>query len=373
MQGFEPLKDIIEIKAFSPWEHTYDLSEISLPVEKIPPVPKFRQSLRDIRNLLHGRDGNLYRKVDFFLPQFEKRLRNYDIIHVNEIFSKSTYVGARVKEKYGIPLVTTVWENIPFFDRGDDISRFIFNIAYPLIDLFITTTERGKSVLKLEGVPEEKIRVIYPGIEVDRFSPKPPDESLRKSLGIASDDKVILFAGRIVYKKGIYTICQAVREIKRLHPGIHLKAIMLGRGPEEAKLKEYIKDLGLGKDVILYGHLSYKELPSFYNLSDIFVLPSIPTDSWQEQFGFVLAEAMTAGKPIITTLTGAIKEVVGGSAILIPPDDYLSLARTIVSLLGDEIMCKELGQKARQIALARYDARATSRKMLKVYEDILSV
>lgn len=372
MQAFEPLKDIIEIKAFSPWEHTYDLSEISLPIEKIPPVSKFRQSLRDIRNLLHGRDGKLFRKADFFFPQFEKRLRYFDIIHVNEIASKSTYVGARIKEKYKIPLVTTVWENIPFFDRENDISKFIFKTAYPLIDIFITPAERGKSALKLEGVPEEKIRVIYPGIESDRFTPEPPDTNLQKSLGITNKDKVILFAGRIVYKKGIYTLCQAVKEIKRHNPNISLKAIMLGKGPEESRLKGYIKDLGMEKDIILRGYVPYRELPGFYNLCHIFVLPSIPTDSWQEQFGFVLAEAMTAAKPIITTLTGAIPEVVGDGAVLIPPDDYIALARTIASLIGDENMCKDLGEKARRIALAKYDARDTAQKMLKVYKDILS-
>jgi len=242
-----------------------------------------------------------------------------------------------------------------------------------MIDVFIAPTELSKNVLKLEGIPEEKIKVIYPGIEVEKFSPKPPDESLQESLGINSEDKVILFAGRFVYKKGIYTLCQAIREIKRHNPQICLKVIMLGKGPEEARLKAYIKVLELEKDVILNIDIPYRDMPKFYNLCHVFVMPSIPTDSWQEQFGFVLAEAMTAGKAIITTLTGAINEVVGDGAILIPPDDYLSLARNIVSLLGDEKMCKSLGEKARRIALARYDARDTAQKMLKVYEDILSI
>jgi glycosyltransferase involved in cell wall biosynthesis len=373
MQSFEPLRDIIEIKAFSPCKHTYDLSEISLPIEKLPPVSKFRQSLRDIKNLLRGREGRLYKKADFFLPQFEERLRSYDIIHVNEIASKSSYVGAMVKKKYGMKLIATVWENIPFFDRTDEISRFIFKIAYPCIDFFITPTERGKEVLKLEGVPEEKIRVIYHGIEVERFSPCPPDEGLKKSLGIAPEDKVMLFAGRIVYKKGIYALCQAVKEIKRVNPGIRLKTIMIGKGPEQEKLKQYIKDLKLEKDIVLYGHIPYKNLAQFYNLCHIFVLPSIPTDSWQEQFGFVLTEAMAAGKPIITTRTGAIPEVVGDGAILIPPDDYQSLAKSMMRLLNDENLCISLGEKARQIVIAKYDIQKASREFLSLYENILSL
>lgn len=370
MQSFEPLKDKIEIKAFSPWKHTYDLSEIGLPVEKIPPVPKFTQTLRDIRNLLRGKDGNLYRKADFFLPQFEKRLRHYTIIHVNEISSKSSYVGAQLKKKYGMKLVSTVWENIPFFDRVDDISKFIFEIACPLIDIFITPTERGKCVLKLEGIAEDKIRVVYPGIDLNRFWPIPPDTSLQKTLGLAERDKVILFAGRLVYKKGIYTVCQAIREIKRIDSGLSIKAIMAGRGPEEEKLKQYINMLGLEKDILLCGHLPYEKMPLVYQLSHLFVLPSIPTDSWQEQFGFVLAEAMAAGKPIITTSSGAIPEVVGDGALVIAPDDYILLARSIIGLLKDENLQKRLGEKARAIASARYDMQKTSQQILSIYTSL---
>ena len=373
MQGFEPLKGVIEIKAFSPWKHEFDLAEISLPVERIPPPSKLSQVLRDLQNLAHGRKGNLFRKADFFLPQFEKSLRYYDIIHVGEISSKSSYVGARLKEKYGMKLVATVWENIPFFDVGDDLKKFIYDLACRRIDLFIVPTERGKEVLKLEGIPEEKIKVIYPGIEIERFSPQPPDTHLQKALGLSKEDKIILFAGRMVYKKGIYTLVQAIKEIKRTNPGIPLKVIMLGKGPEEEKLKNYIRILGLEKDFIIYGHVPYEKIPLFYNLSHLFVLPSIPTDSSQEQFGFVLAEAMAAGKAIITTFTGSIPEVVDDAAILVPPDDYLALARTIASLFADEKKRIGLGEKARTMALAKYDSRDTARKMLKAYESILSL
>lgn len=373
MQAFEPLKDIIEIKAFSPWKHEFDLAEISLPLERIPQPSKLSQVLRDLQNLSRGRKGNLFRKADFFLPQFEERLRPYDIIHVGESFSKSSYVGARLKEKYGMKLVATVWENIPFFDVGDDIKRFIYELACPLIDLFIASTERQREVLKLEGISEEKIQVIYPGIKVDRFFPGLPDPHLQKSLSLNSEDKCILFAGRILYKKGIYTLAQAIKEIKRTNPKIPLKVIMVGNGPEEEKLKNYIRTLGLEKNFILCGHVPYEKMPLFYNLAHLFVLPSIPTDSSQEQFGFVLAEAMAAGKAIITTFTGSIPEAVDDAAILVPPDDYLALARAIVSLLEDKTKCASLGEKARSTALAKYDNRNTARKMLKAYESILSL
>lgn len=373
IQSFEPLKDLIEIKAFSPWEHSYDLSEISLPIERLLPVPKFRQAGRDLRNLLRRQKGNLYRKADFFLPQFEERLRRYDIIHVNEISSKSSYVAARVKEKYGMKLAATVWENIPFFDIGDELKRFIYEIACPIIDLFITPTERGREVLKLEGIPEEKIKVVYHGIELDRFSSRPADEELRQSLGLANRDKVILFTGRIVYKKGIYTLVQAIKEIKRVEPSLPLKVIMAGKGPEESRLKSYIRDLKLEKDFLLQSHVPYDRMPLFYNLADIFVLPSIPTDSWQEQFGFVLVEAMTGSRAIITTLSGAIPEVVGEGAMLIPPDDYLALAGAIRRLLGDEELRRSLGEKARALALDRYDNRKSARQILSLYENILSL
>ena len=60
-----------------------------------------------------------------------------------------------------------------------------------------------------------------------------------------------------------------------------------------------------------------------------------------------VAEAMVSGKAIITTLSGAIPEVVGEAAVLVPPDDYLALARAISSVLGDKARCATLGEKAR--------------------------
>jgi len=117
--------------------------------------------------------------------------------------------------------------------------------------------------------------------------------------------------------------------------------------------------------------VSYDEMPQVYRMADIFVLPSYPTMTWQEQFGMVLIEALASGKPVISTMSGGIPEVLGDAGILIPSGDYFQLAENILRLMKDDNLRDALGKKALKIAEELYDAKKNGMQFNSILENRL--
>ena len=101
-----------------------------------------------------------------------------------------------------------------------------------------------------------------------------------------------------------------------------------------------------------------------------FVLPSVPTQSWEEQFGMVLAESMACGKAIISTRSGAIPEVVGDAGVVVAPADYHALAAAIMDLLLDDRRRDRLGVQAAERARALFDPQQFANNVLRKYEEL---
>jgi glycosyltransferase involved in cell wall biosynthesis len=111
-------------------------------------------------------------------------------------------------------------------------------------------------------------------------------------------------------------------------------------------------------------------MPGIHNLADIFVLPSLPIRTWQEQFGYVLAESMACGKAIVSTMSGSIPEVVGDAGILVQPNDFVSLAQALEQLLVDADLRRSYGRRARQRAEDLFDANKVSATLRRHYDSL---
>jgi glycosyltransferase involved in cell wall biosynthesis len=105
-----------------------------------------------------------------------------------------------------------------------------------------------------------------------------------------------------------------------------VELLVVGSGPEEARLRRYADDLGLSGAVEFRATVPYDDMPALYASAAAVVLASLPTRGWEEQFGMVLVEAMAAGAPVVAAASGAIPEVVGGRGTLFPPGDWRALA-----------------------------------------------
>ncbi|MBI4548507.1 MAG: glycosyltransferase family 4 protein [Ignavibacteriae bacterium] len=367
MQLFLPLTDAYEMTAFVSQSHYFEINEIPIEIRRLFSVGQLLRA-RILRKPMIGFFGDYHD-----LLGLKNALRGFDIVHSRDTAYYDTYQAARAKASCGFKFVVTVWENIPFLNNNnvaEKHKKFIFNEA----DLLLSVSERAKEVLLLEGAPEHKIKVLMPGIDCQHFRSMSKDRDLLQKFKCRDDDFVVLYVANLYREKGIFELLFAFRMmLNRNKSGRKLKLLIVGQGKERKKVLYWIEKLSLQRDAFLIGSYPYEIMPKIHNLADVFILPSLPSPTWQEQFGYVLIESMACGKPIISTMSGSIPEVVGDAGILVQSNDFVSIQRVIEAFLNDECMRHEYGMRARLRAEKHFDSRKVSAQLRKLYGELYPV
>ncbi|MGQ9515514.1 MAG: glycosyltransferase family 4 protein [Thermoproteota archaeon] len=364
MQNYEPITRH-DITAFCIVGNLYDTTNINL--KKV-----FLKSLEEaVRHPFHRYWTFLLRKFGYryHMIGLVKLLAKFEVVHTTDTWYAFSYQAALAKNRYGTRLVVTQWENIPFALEDKPLVRHVKKLVKNNADLFLAVSNSSKKALLIEGVPKEKIYVVPMGVDVKLFHPMDKDKELCSKLGLADDDTVFLFVGRLVEEKGILDLIMAYSSITHDFPS-RTKLIIVGEGNLRARAKYLACRLGLERSIIFIGSQPYDVMPQFFSIADIFVLPSVPTRTWEEQFGMVLVEAMASGKPLISTLTGAIPEVVGPAGLLVPPRQPYRLYEAMRELAVSRQKREELGKIARSIVLEKYDSRHIAETLSRIYDGI---
>jgi glycosyltransferase involved in cell wall biosynthesis len=145
--------------------------------------------------------------------------------------------------------------------------------------------------------------------------------------------------------------------------------LIAGNGYMYGFIKLLIKRLNIEDNVKLLGFVPDKELPELYNLSDVFVLPSL----YSESFGITLLEAMASGKPIVASKVGGIPEVVenGWTGILVRRGNEKDLADAIIKILTDHSLAETLASNARKLVEEKYSWSIVTEEIESVYKEVL--
>ncbi len=364
MQNFLPLHDQYQFTGFTSRGHNFPVDEIPFEVRRLFSLGQSLR-VRALRSVLSRRWGDYHD-----LQGLGRSLAGFDIVHAAETSYYCTYQAALAKKALGYKLVVTVWENIPFSVHMP-ATRRMKEVINRETDMFLAVTERTRQVLILEGAPPERVQVLMPGVDVGHFRPRPRDASLLRKFGCEDDDQVVLYVANLYWEKGIFDLLVAFRRAwERLGSPRRLKLLIGGKGKERQRVLEWISLLDLEGRAILIGSHPYSVMPAVHSLADLFVLPSIPTRTWQEQFGYVLVESMASGKPVITTRCGSIPEVVGDAARLVEPADFLGLTGALEDLLRDPVQREELGKLGRKRAEALFSVRTVSEKIRSLYASL---
>lgn len=366
MQPFESLRaqgvDVVAIGAF---RRHYDLRGLQLPVREL----RLRAGRR-------GLPGRIARRVapgaadPTKLARLSTALADRTVIHAAETFIGFSEQCARIARDTVRPLVLTCWENIPFqHERTPHLVERKRRVV-AATTAFVAVTPEARTALELEGVPPAEITVIPAAVSLNRFSPRPDDGALRSQAGIADDDEVVLFVGRLIPEKGWEDLLLAVAAIweKRSRPGIRL--VLVGSGPDTALAGAMGRRLAVHHRLTLADQVPYDELPDWYRMADVVAAPSRSTPYWQEQFGMVLVEAMASGRPLITTRSGSIPSVVGDAAHLVEPYRPGQLVEAIERVLGSASYGEELGGRGRRLAEERYDASRVAVALRDLYRQV---
>jgi L-malate glycosyltransferase len=231
------------------------------------------------------------------------------------------------------------------------------------VDIFIAISEEIKTGLLQDGVPRERIRRIANFIDPSRFHPPEPGEKeVRKAdLGYAGK-LLVLFAGRLVPRKGVEFLLKAWQNLSSGFPDARL--LLLGDGPLLSPLEKMASAFGISESARFLGRVD--NVDEYLRAADIFVLPSL-----QEGLSNSLLEAMASGTAVLATRIGGVTDVVEDNvdAILVGPGDAVDMAEGLRVLLGDESVRGRCSSSAAEKMNRLYSLESRVEKYVALYVD----
>ena len=266
----------------------------------------------------------------------------FDCVHAHWLIPQGLVaIAACLFVKSAPPLIVT--------SHGSDLvslKGFVFDrikrIVVQRADAVTVVSHAMKDVLQSLGIAGNQVYVIPMGVDLrNRFIPAKKRSSSR----------TILFVGRLVERKGLRHLIEALPLILEKHPQIMLRIV--GDGQEKERILECIEKLGLADHVEFLGAVANESLAEIYQSSDVVVFPSIVA----EGFGLVLVEALGCECAAVVSDSPAMKDIVqnGKSALIVPPRDSNLLAEKINLLMENDNLRQSLGKQGRQYALKRFD------------------
>ncbi|MBM4402397.1 MAG: glycosyltransferase family 4 protein [Candidatus Cloacimonetes bacterium] len=238
-------------------------------------------------------------------------------------------------------------------------------------DFLIANSQKTKDFLVDGRVSPKKIKVVYNGIDLQKFNPLKCDRNIvREKLGITDRQKVIATIGQIYPRKGIPFLIKAVKGLAIGKAVGEVKLLIVGSDPTPDQrnltlFKSLISELGLENKVEFLGYR--EDIPEILAATDIFVLPSL-----EEPFGRVLIEAMAMKVPVVASNVGGIPEIVdaGRSGFLIPPKDSQALAEKLLILLKNDKMREGFGSHGRKIVEEKFTLEKHVGRVEGIYSNL---
>lgn len=230
----------------------------------------------------------------------------------------------------------------------------------------VTTLSRFSSqqLVQAYRLAPERIRIVPPGVD-PKYCPQPPDERLQARLGL-SGRPALFYLGSLIPRKNLLVLLEAFQKVHHSIPPARL--VLGGRGPQEGELRARAAELGILDAVIFAGEVPEQEKVAYYNLADVYLLPSR-----LEGFGMSAAEAMACGKPVVAANAASLPEVIvdGVTGCLAGPDRPDDFAGAILRLLHDEPLRRALGQAGRARAITQFSWEVSAKKLQQSYEEII--
>ena len=236
-------------------------------------------------------------------------------------------------------------------------------------DRVIANSDYTRDVLVAMGVPPERITLINPGVDVERFRSGLPTADLRQSLGLGDGQPLVLSVGRMQKRKGFDHVLSALPAL--LEHGHDVHYALIGIGEQMDELKAQARSLGLAERTHFLGHVSPDDLPRWYNACDVFAMPNREVDGDTEGFGMVFLEAGACGKPCIAGRAGGTGSAVADNVTGLRVDgtSTADIAAALNRLLSDRELARAMGTEAHARAVQRHSWQKVAEQTLALPVD----
>lgn len=314
----------------------------------------------------------LHKEIEILVKLFHDK--KYEIIQAVDYDYLTSIAPIIVKKKCKTPIILTS-DALPGYswfygDRFVDAiaKMYTFSIGKKILnsyDRVVFLYSRALEEVEKFGVSRERAYVIPNGVDVDKFSRSSGLDQLRAKLSLNDDEKVLLFVGRLAKVKRVEVLIALTKSL--VNDGFKIRTVIVGDGPSRRYYEELSRSLA--RNITFVGHVPHKEVSKYYNLADVFVLPSL-----SEGLPTVLLEASAAGKPCVATNVNGVPDIVvhGKTGYLVQKLDVDGFKRYVRLLLENESVLKRFGNNAAKFVQENFDWDVVVGKYEKIYREILS-
>ena len=282
----------------------------------------------------------------------------FHLIHAHWLIPQGLVASlARLFIRSAPPLICTSHGSDLFALQGNInkiVKRYIVSNSKAVT---VVSNAMRNEILKL-NVDHEKVYVISMGVDLqNRFTPP----EIRNNIGS------ILFVGRLVEKKGLRYLIEALPLILKKHPKVCLR--IAGDGPEKDNLKSRCIQLGISDYVHFLGAMKNELLPALYQSSNVVVFPSVTA----EGFGLVLVEALGCQCAAVVTDLPAFQDIIidGKTGLVVSQKNIQQIAEKVILLLNDYELGRSMGIEGRRFVLKNYDWGIIEQKYVDLIESIV--
>lgn len=274
------------------------------------------------------------------------RREKIEVVFVAQVLPIGT-AAFIIKKILGIPYVVSCHGMDILTGKSSWRKAKLMNKIFAQAEFVVSNSEYTKNELIKFGVPQEKIKIVYPcpAEVVEPTQEKIEEIKNRYNLG---GKKIILSVSRLVSRKGQDKVIEAMPKILEAVP--EARYVIVGDGGERKKLEELTNGTGGREKIIFTGMVDVEYLAALYSLCDVFIMVSRQKGGDVEGFGLVYLEANQYGKPVIAGRSGGVREAVidGSTGILVDPLDVNQISEALIKLLEDDSLANQLGERGRE-------------------------
>jgi len=234
--------------------------------------------------------------------------------------------------------------------------------AFARLDGAFPNSNEVLRLARAHARPRCPLHLIHPGVDPQAF--RPVDAAFLRARYGLGDAPVIVSLGRMVARKNLRLLIEAMPAVRSAVPGARL--VLGGTGPERESLMARAGELGLQGSVAFPGRIADGEMAAHYGLADVFCLPSLASRKDVEGFGIVYLEAGACEVPVVGGRAGGVPDAVadGETGLLIDPASRVELEGALIALLSDRERGRAMGRRARERILKDFTWDACADRML---------
>lgn len=322
-------------------------------------IPEFR--LNSFYDLHAARQLRLF-------AQFLKQ-REIDVVHTHDFYTNIFGMAAAGLARVPVRIASRRESAV-----RPETQRFVERAAYRLAHAVVANCEDVRQQLIREGVPAQKVRTIYNGLDLERVQPAPTErKEILKSLNLPQGARfVTIMANMRAHVRGPEPICfkdhpTFLRAARRVYESVPEAAFIIGgEGELLDATRELARSLGIEDRTFFIGRC--QDVGSVLSVSDVCVLSSS-----SEGFSNAILEYMAAGRPVVATDVGGAKEAIvhGETGYLVPAGDHEKMANHIISLLLDHESASSMGESGRRRVNETFSTVKQLQNVESLYTELL--